>query len=88
MMFASKIVKYSNQVDLCAKRFKSIFEPQNLRNGIYTKFPKMNLFENLELVLFCNSDSIWNLILLIKTKLQGFYFGTTFVLGEKGENDF
>jgi len=29
----------------------------------------MNLFENLELVLICNSNSIWNLVLLIKTKL-------------------
>ena len=92
MMLASKIVKYSNQVEWCVRRFKNIFvqflEPQNLRNGIYTKIPKMNLFENLELVLICNSNSIWNLVLLIKTKLQGFCFGTTFILGEKRENEF
>ena len=91
-MLASKITEYSNQDELCARRFKNVFvqflEPQNLRNGIYTKMPKMNLFENLELVLICNSNSIWNLVLLIKTKLQGFCFETTLLLGENGENDF
>ena len=55
MRLTSKIAKYSNSVELCAKRFKNIFvkflEPQNLRNRIYTKIPKMNLFENLEVVL-------------------------------------
>jgi hypothetical protein len=40
-----------------------------LRNGFYTKFPKMNLIENLELVLVCDSNSVWNLNLHVKAKL-------------------
>ena len=32
-----------------------------MRNGIYTKIPKMNLFKNLGLVLICDSNSIGNL---------------------------
>ena len=48
----------------------------------------MNLFKNLELVLICNSNSIGNLVLLIKRKLYGFCFGTTLFLGARGENDF
>ena len=58
-----------------------------MRNGIYTKSPKMNLFENLEQVFICNSNSIGNLVLLIKTKLKGFCVGTTLLLGQSGEND-
>ena len=71
-MLASKIVKYSNYVGLCAKRIKNIFcaifgaiefEKWNLY-----KNPQNEFIENLELVLICNSNSIWNLALLIKTK--------------------
>jgi len=55
---------------------------------MYTKIPKMNLFKNLEQVLICVSNSIWNLAFLVKTKLYGFCFGKTFILGEKGKSDF
>ena len=49
----------------------------------------MNLEKwNLELVLIFNSNSMWNLVLLIKTKLQGFCFGTTLLLGARAENEF
>ena len=47
-----------------------------LRNGFYTKFPKMNLIENLELVLVCDSNSVWNLNLHVKEKLQEILWGT------------
>jgi len=35
----------------------------------------MNLFENLELVLVCDSNSVWNLNLHIKAKLYRILWG-------------